>query len=100
MAGIGPAIPGDRYQVGDDVVDAARGWFGDDIDDVVRPDGTGRWLFDLWAANRRQLIEDGLHPANIEVSAVGTGPGTPFYSDRAVRPCGRFAAIARLRTPG
>lgn len=97
VAGIGPAIPADRYQVGDEVADAARACFGADVDTVVRPDGTGRWLFDLWAANRRLLVDAGLDPAHIETSAVGTGPGTPFFSDRAARPCGRFAALARLR---
>jgi polyphenol oxidase len=96
VAGVGPAIPADRYQVGDDVADAARDCFGGHVDGVVRPDGTGRWTFDLWAANRRLLVDAGVDPANIEVSAVGTGPETPYFSDRAARPCGRFAALARL----
>jgi polyphenol oxidase len=96
LAGFGPAITGDRYQVGDDVADAARTCFGGEADGVLCPDGTGRWTFDLWEANRRLLVEAGVDPANIEISPVGTGPGTPFFSDRAARPCGRFAAIARL----
>ena len=95
-AGVGPAITADRYQVGDDVADAARACFGGDVGDIVRPDGTGRWTFDLWAANHRLLVEAGVDPTHIDVSPVGTGPGTPFFSDRAARPCGRFAAIARL----
>jgi YfiH family protein len=97
LAGVGPAITADRYQVADDVADAARDCFDGDVAGVVRPDGTGRWTFDLWAANRRLLEAAGVPPANIEVSPVGTGPGTPFFSDRTARPCGRFAAIARLR---
>lgn len=96
VAGIGPAIVADRYQVGDEVADAARDCFGGDVDGIVRPDGTGRWTFDGWAANRRILVEAGVPPGNIEVSTIGTGPGTPFFSDRAQRPCGRFAAVARL----
>lgn len=96
LAGLGPAITADRYQVGDDVVEAARACFGGDVDGIVRPDGTGRWTFDLWAANRRLLASAGVDRANIEVSTIGTGPGTPFFSDRTTRPCGRFAAIARL----
>jgi YfiH family protein len=97
VAGLGPAVTAERYQVGDDVADAARACFGADVDGIVRPDGTGRWTFDLWAANRRVLVEAGVPAANIEVSDVGTGPGTPFFSDRTARPCGRFAAMARLR---
>ena len=99
LAGLGPAITADRYQVGDEVADAARACFDGDVDGIVRPDGTGRWTFDLWAANRRLLVEAGLDPAHVETSSVGTGPGTPFYSDRTARPCGRFASIARLHTP-
>jgi YfiH family protein len=97
VVGIGPAVPAERYQVGLDVLDAARDCFAGDVDGLVRPDGSGRWTFDLRAANRRILVEAGVRAQNIEVAPVGTGAGTPFFSDRAARPCGRFAAIARLR---
>jgi hypothetical protein len=97
VAGVGPAITADRYQVGDEVAEAAADCFDGDLDGIVAPDGTGRWTFDLWAANRRVLVEAGVRPRNIEVSPIGTGPGTPFFSDRTERPCGRFGALARLR---
>jgi hypothetical protein len=101
LAGLGPAIAPDRYQVGDDVRDAASRSFGGDAGDIVRPDGSGRWLFDLWAANRRILVESGVADSRIQVAALPTGPanngGGAFFSDRAVRPCGRFAAVARLK---
>lgn len=96
VVGVGPAIPAERYQVGEDVLDAAREGFGAHADELVRPDGTGRWLFDLWAANRLVLSEAGVPDANVHVADLPTGTGD-FFSDRAVRPCGRFAAIARLR---
>jgi YfiH family protein len=97
VAGIGPAIGPDRYQVGDDVAAAARDAFGGEVSDVIRPDGTGRWLFDLWAANRRQLRESGVPEGQIHTADLATGAGTPFFSHRAEQPCGRFAAVARLR---
>lgn len=97
VAGIGPAITAERYQVGPEVVEAARACFAGDVDGVVRPDGTGRWTFDVAAANRRILVEAGVPPGRIGTSPTGTGPGTPFFSDRAARPCGRFAAMALLR---
>ena len=68
LAGIGPAIAADRYQVGLEVVDAASVCFGRDVDGIIGPDGTGRWTFDLWAANRRLLVEAGVDPTAIEVS--------------------------------
>ena len=96
VAGLGPAIEAARYQVGHEVAEAARAAFGAGSGDVLAADGPGRWRFDLWAANRRVLVEAGVPAARIEDAAVGTGPGTPFFSDRAERPCGRFAALARL----
>jgi len=96
--GIGPAIGPDRYQVGAEVADAARDAFGPRP--FLRPDGTGAWLFDLWAANRFVLREAGVPDRNIHVAGVPTGPDPGlFFSDRTARPCGRFAALARLR-PG
>jgi YfiH family protein len=100
IAGIGPAISPDRYQVDRDVADAARQCFGArGTDDVLRPDGTGKWQFDLYRANRIVLREAGLRDANVHLAAESTGPAgqSPFFSDRAARPCGRFAAVARLR---
>ena len=53
IAGIGPAIGPDRYQVGEEVAQAVRECFGERAGQVIRPDGTGRWLCDLWSANQR-----------------------------------------------
>lgn len=116
LAGIGPAISPESYQVGQEVAEAARAAFGGPgsgdsggdsggdssdsggvIDGIIRPDGTGRWLFNLWAANQRQLRDAGVPEQNIDIADLPTGPGTPFFSHRAEQPCGRFAAVARLR---
>jgi purine-nucleoside/S-methyl-5'-thioadenosine phosphorylase / adenosine deaminase len=99
IAGLGPAMAPDRYQVGPEVLEAARRGLGMAAADRVMPeDGTGKWLFDLWAANRLVLAEAGVPASSIHVAEIptGSGPGL-FFSDREVRPCGRFAAIARLR---
>jgi len=96
IAGIGPAIGPDRYQVGEDVAAAARECFGERAPLVIRPDGTGRWLFDLWSANRVLLREAGVADHNIHVAAIPTGAEL-FFSNRAARPCGRFGVLARLR---
>jgi YfiH family protein len=107
IAGIGPAIAADRYQVGAEVAEAARDALGPDAarggavgggaEAVLRPDGTGRWLFDLPAANRLVLRQGGLRDENIHVTQYVTGTGV-FFSDRSARPCGRLALVARLRT--
>jgi len=96
LAGIGPAVPASRYQVGDEVADAARACFPTDTDTALQADGRGRWRLDLRAANRRVLVEAGVPAGNISLDGTGTGEGTPFFSHRATQPCGRFAAIAAL----
>lgn len=97
LAGLGPAIGPDRYQVGADVRDAVTGGLGADAAGVLRPDGTGRWLLDLWAANRALLVRSGVPDGQIHVAAIPTGPEPGlFFSDRTARPCGRFALVARL----
>jgi YfiH family protein len=99
LAGLGPAIAPDRYQVGPEVAACFTNPAG-----ILRPDGTGKWLLDLWAANRRLLREAGVPDAQIHVATVPTGPGPlgpgPFFSDRTARPCGRFALVARLKLRG
>jgi YfiH family protein len=103
VAGLGPAIAGDRYQVGPDVQEAVTAAFGAAAAAFLRPDrrpgaGQDRWLFDLPAANRHALREAGVPDAQIHASAVPTGTGD-FFSDRAARPCGRLALVAQL-SPG
>lgn len=96
LAGVGPGIDGSRYQVGEDVLERATCAFGAAADTLVRPDGTGRWTFAVQTANVHLLAEAGVPAGNISVAPIGTSDAA-FFSDRAVRPCGRFAAIARLR---
>lgn len=100
VAGIGPAIHPDRYQVGDDVVELAQAAFGERTGEVVRPDGHGKWTFDLWRANMLQLAAAGVPDAQVHLAALGTGPGSRFFSHRSEGSCGRFAAIARLTGAG
>jgi polyphenol oxidase len=97
---IGPAVRGERYQVTAEVTDGLAGAVAPDAlgPGVARPDGPGHWLVDLVAANRQQLERAGLDPARIEDSGTSTADGR-FFSDRAARPCGRFALLARLLSP-
>ena len=102
VAGVGPAISPERYQVGADVAEAVERGLGAAAAEVIRPDGTGKWLLDLWAANRIVLSEAGLADEHINVAAIPTGAAgnNLFFSDREVRPCGRLALVARLGTRG
>jgi hypothetical protein len=96
-AWVGPGVAAERYQVTDEVRDglevAVRPAALDD--GVARPDGPGHWLVDLAAANRQQLLRRGVPGGQIYDCRVTTADDR-FFSDRAARPCGRFALLARL----
>ena len=72
--------------------------FGDAATRLLTPTRPGHATFDLAAAIRRQLAAAGVPAGNVHDLAIDTRTGTDdFFSDRAARPCGRFAAIACLR---
>ena len=109
IAGIGPAVDPETYQVGTEVAAAAAECFGGDTDGVLRRqdngsgsgsgknNGSAKYLFNLWEANRRILLGAGVQADRIHVAGVPTGGTGPFFSDRAARPCGRNALLVRLR---
>ncbi len=126
IAGLGPAAAPARYQVGPDVDQAVTEAFGPAAPAFIHPDPAApdHWLLDLWAANQHVLKEAGLPAAQIHATSTPTGPiptgpsppasgsgrprvrchpcrptdpvGNGFFSDRAVRPCGRLALVASL----
>jgi hypothetical protein len=96
-AWVGPGVAAERYQVTDEVRDGLEGAVRPAAldDGVARPDGPGHWLVDLAAANRQQLLRRGVPGGQIYDCGVTTADDR-FFSDRAARPCGRFALLARL----
>jgi YfiH family protein len=109
LAGIGPAVGADRYQVGPDVHEAVSRSFGPAAPEFIRPDPSarGRWLLDLPSANGHALRMAGVPGPRIHAAGIPTGPAPgrfvsdrTFFSDRTARPCGRLALAARLRPGG
>ncbi len=96
-AWVGPGVSAERYQVTDEVRDWLAGAVrpGALAEGVARADGPGHWLVDLAAANRQQLGRRGVPGGQIYDSGLTTSDER-FFSDRATRPCGRFALLARL----
>lgn len=94
---LGPAVAPERYQVGAAVRDALAASVRPAAlpERAAAPDGPGHWLVDLVAVNRQQLLAGGVRDEHVVVSGATTAHGT-FFSDRAQRPCGRFALLARL----
>ena len=97
QAWVGPGVAAERYQVTDEVRDGLAGAVAPAAldDGVARPDGPGHWLVDLAAANRQQMRARGVSDERIYDCGVTTADDR-LFSDRAARPCGRFALLARL----
>ena len=87
---LGPCVSPTVYQVGPDVAGHftnVPGALRDDVDDRSR--------LDLRAVAVHQLRDLGVDDDAIEQSREVTGGGGRYFSDRAQRPCGRFALAAK-----
>jgi YfiH family protein len=95
QAGIGPSIGPDRYQVGEEVVEAIRQAFGQ-LDGLIRRADDGSAYLDLWATNRLALERGGV--TLIEVAGICTASRTDeFFSHRAEHgQTGRFGVVIAL----
>lgn len=94
--GIGPSIGPDRYQVGEEVIDAVQAYFGT-TDGLMKRDPADHTAYlDLWAANRLDLERAGV--GQINVAGICTAERTDeFYSHRAENgQTGRFGAVLSL----
>jgi YfiH family protein len=90
---VGPHISRASYQVGPEVAGAFESIEGACLKDI----GDRRRL-DLGVVAHHQLLAHGVADQNIRTSPVFTDGGAEFFSDRAARPSGRFALVAR-RSP-
>jgi polyphenol oxidase len=87
---VGPSISRESYQVGPDVATHFE-----HVSGALLPDGGDRSRLDLRRVATSQLLAGGVDLENVECSTQVTDGGEVFFSDRAQRPCGRFALVAR-----
>ena len=94
LVGIGPSIGPCHYEVGPEVISQVEAICGstDGYINNESPDGKG--YFNLWEANKRQIIEAGIPSKNIEVAEICTYCNAHlFFSERHQRGrTGRFGA--------
>ena len=101
IAGIGPSIGPDHYEVGENVALLVKRAFGAECEKFLRHDqdvnGFMCIKFDLWQANRYLLKQAGLR--TIELAGICTACHLEdWYSHRAEKgSTGRFGAIISLR---
>ncbi len=87
---VGPSISVEAYQVGPDVAQ-----YFEDVPEAIWHDEGDRSRLDLRHLAVRQLVAGGMSDQNVETSSQVTDGGEVFFSDRAQRPCGRFALVAK-----
>jgi hypothetical protein len=87
---IGPSISREGYQVGPEVASHFT-----QVTGALTPDGADRSRLDLHRVATHQLVDCGVRDAAIVRSQQVTDGAETFFSDRAQRPCGRFALVAK-----
>lgn len=97
LAVIGPSVGPCCYEVGSQVAVQFQekfSWGGG----VLKPAPEGKYMLDLWRANREILLESGLLVANIYVCGLCTSCQSQlFFSYRAQAGCcGRMASLIEL----
>ena len=94
LAGIGPSIGPANYEVGENVIRSVEDNPHMAADSVLTKRPHGKALFNLWEANRQQLLIGGLNKLNIEIAGICTFENhQTFFSARKLgNPCGRFAS--------
>lgn len=95
VAGIGPSISVDHYEVGEEVAVQFRGKFGGDSEKILQT-RNGKIYLDLWTANALQLKNAGVE--QIQISGLCTACHLEdWYSHRAEKgKTGRFGALMAL----
>lgn len=96
QVGIGPSIGPNRFQVGEEVVQAVYDYFGT-TEGLVRRDSVDHTAYvNLWAANTLDLQRAGIE--QVEIAEICTAERTDeFFSHRAEKGrTGRFGAILSL----
>jgi YfiH family protein len=98
IAGIGPSICAENYEVGPEVVEAFEKTFINHTELITHRQGNKAHV-DLWLANKTWLMNRGVPEKNIEISGLCTYKNhADFYSARYFKnKTGRFSGCIVLR---
>lgn len=91
VAGIGPSVCQESYEVGEEVVNEVTKAFGSESAlMIVKPNNKAQ--LDLWKANKLQLLEFGVNEKAIEISDLCTVKNNEYFFSARKGDSGRFAA--------
>ena len=96
IAGIGPSVCQDSYEVGEEVVESVRGSFKN-ASELLVATSPGKAKLDLWKANKAQLLDFGVGEDRIEISDLCTVKNNRYFFSARKGDTGRFAAGIMLR---
>ncbi len=96
IAGIGPSIGPDHYEVGKSVLDAVNKELSEFSTGIIK-NKKGKYFFNLWEANRMQLVQSGVR--QIEIAGMCTACDLDnWYSYRMEgQKTGRFGVLFGLK---
>lgn len=99
LVGIGPAIGPCCYEVGPEVIAQVENVFHTKKSYIDRESQDGKGYFDLWEANKTQLVKAGIPEKNIEVAKICTYCRSDlFFSARKEKgKTGRFGMGIMIR---
>lgn len=95
IAGIGPSVSQDVYEVGEDVVREVDQAFGASAGLMI-PVAGNKAKLDLWNANKLQLLEFGVGESQIEIADLCTVKNNDSFFSARRGDTGRFAAGVML----
>ncbi|PLX16956.1 MAG: hypothetical protein C0597_07585 [Marinilabiliales bacterium] len=93
IAGIGPSIGPEVYEVGPEVIEMFKVEFNSD--NILKPiEKTNKALLNLWETNKQILLQSGIIEKNIEVAKMCTYsiPELFYSARRDGGKCGRLAS--------
>ncbi len=92
IAGIGPSISVENYEVGENVISEVKNAFGTKEKYLRFNKTNGKYHFDMWYAAKQQLIEIGIPENNIEISGYCTYDNNDLFFSARKGNTGRFGA--------
>ncbi|HYF68385.1 MAG TPA: peptidoglycan editing factor PgeF [Ohtaekwangia sp.] len=95
LAGIGPSVSQDAYEVGEEVIREVDQAFGASSGLMI-PVAGNKAKLDLWKANKMQLLEFGVGKSQIEIADLCTVKNNDAFFSARQGDAGRFAAGVML----
>ena len=99
ICAIGPSIGPCCYEVGSEVINKVRECFPEGLNLIHSPSSNNKHFFNLWQANKIQLLSCGIFEEHIETASMCTSCHSDlFFSSRKEnKHTGRFAAGIMLK---